>query len=226
MIRHAESEENRRLGSIRTAAQAVARFSWPKSNDVSAALEWIRVSQQIDSELSDFGKKQVKYMAEILQESSFVSNSRIQLVAHSPLVRAKETSLGMLGCMAPDVKVDAVETVYELDLLSEKTPAEWIPGNSASFYRRLAALEDWIAQRPETVMALVGHSQFFKALLSLNYKFGNCDVVQVQFQSDNNTSATQEKSSSWSKVQEVHTCRLQRNLETNTPDTRNNGESS
>lgn len=257
MIRHAESEENRRLGSLKSAARAVARFSWPSSKDVTAAFEWILVHQQIDSDLSDFGKQQVAHMAGVLQESEFVTSSQIQLVAHSPLIRAKETCRGMLGCVAPVPDTDteaasssypSIESVLELDLLSEKTPAEWIPGNSATFYNRLTALEDWIAERPETVIALVGHSQFFKALLKLDYKFGNCDVMQVRFQppptspppqADSNSAAAVEKkslkiSSKWSNLKEVHLCRLQPTIEpppdTTTPTARStstgNNESS
>ena len=34
--------------------------------------------------------------------------------------------------------------------------------------------------QPETAIAVVGHSQFFKAMLNLDFKFGNCDVWQVE----------------------------------------------
>ena len=73
--------------------------------------------------------------------------------------------------------------VVSLDLLREKTPAEWLPGNSASLRRRMNALEEWLTQQPESVIALVGHSQYFKALLNLSYKFRNCDVYKLQFDS-------------------------------------------
>ena len=207
MIRHAESEENRRVSSLKSAAKAIfTRFSWPRSQDVSAAFELLRVSDQIDSNVSEFGKEQIAHMAQRLTAANFVAASQIELVAHSPLIRARETCRGMLGCMAnPDaVTVESVKAVHELDFLKEKTPAEWLPTHSAGFYKRLATLEDWIAQQPETVIALVGHSQFFKALLKLDYKFGNCDVVQVEFQ-PSATGAT----SKWSNLKDVHICQLQ-----------------
>jgi bisphosphoglycerate-dependent phosphoglycerate mutase len=216
LIRHAESEENRRLASFKSAVTALARFSWPKSNDVTAALELIRVTEQVDSGLSDFGMQQIAHMAHILEQSNFVGTSKIQLVAHSPLLRAKETARGMLGCMAPDTKVDSVDTVCELDLLMEKTPSEWIPGNSGSLYARLTALESWIGQRPENVIALVGHSQFFKALLHLDYKFGNCDVMQATFHpaKESESSSSVPRDNKWSNLTEVHVCRLQPTAET------------
>lgn len=207
LIRHAESEENRRVGSLKSAAKAVARFSWPSSKDISAALELVRVNEQIDSAVSEFGKQQIVHMTAVMKESNFVALKKIQLVAHSPLLRAKETSLGMLGCTASSglVAVAPIETVHELEMLKERTPVEWLPGGIASFYTRMAALEDWIAERPETVIVLVGHSQFFKALLKLDYKFGNCDVMQVKFQSTEPLIGR----SKWSDLQEVYTCRIQ-----------------
>jgi hypothetical protein len=48
--------------------------------------------------------------------------------------------------------------------------------------------------QPEETVAVVGHSQYFKAMLGLDFKFGNCDVWQVQF--DGN--ATSDSSSSTS----------------------------
>jgi len=36
--------------------------------------------------------------------------------------------------------------------------------------------------QPEDVIAVVGHSQYFKSMLSLDYKFGNCDVWELQFE--------------------------------------------
>ena len=61
----------------------------------------------------------------------------IQLVAHSPLKRARQTSEGMLGCVTerPDItteedssakgmKADTVKRVVEMPFLSERTPLE------------------------------------------------------------------------------------------------------
>ena len=201
LIRHAQSDENERLASFHNMCSTMYRFQLPQKKDFTYSLGLVNIPKMFDSHLSEFGRQQITHMAEVLTKSDFVRQRQIQLVAHSPLIRARETCRGMLQCEAPDVKVDTVQRVLELDLLLEKTPVEWIPGNYGSLVRRLRELEDWVAAQPETVMALVGHSQFFKALLGLDYKFGNCDVMQVQFYGD-----SQDKK--WTNLKEVHLCRL------------------
>ena len=177
LIRHAESEENRRLGSMKTAVNDVARFSVPKASDVSAAMSWLYIPAQVDSAVSEKGKRQIAEMAELLKKERFLE--RIQLVAHSPLQRARDTSKGVLGCEAPDILVEPVQRVVGLDILEELTLLEWTVTRS-SFVQRLAKLEDWLQAQPEESIVLVGHSQFFKALLNLGFKFRNCDVWQVR----------------------------------------------
>ena len=201
LIRHAESSENERLASFHNMCSTMYRFQMPQKKDFVYSLGLINIPKMVDSHLSEFGRQQITHMAEVLQRSDFVRQRQIQLVAHSPLVRARETCRGMLQCEAPDVKVDTVQRVLELDLLLEKTPIEWIPGNYGSLVRRLREFEDWLVAQPETVMAFVGHSQFFKALLGLDYKFGNCDVMEVQFFGES-------EDKKWTNLKEVHLCRL------------------
>lgn len=281
LIRHAESEENRRLASLSTVARSLMRFTWPAASDVTASMEFIQdLPNQIDSDVSEFGRQQIAHMASVLLDQSsseqpdqtqqqqqspfsFLATRNIQLVAHSPLIRARETCFGMLGLSDPTKKNDNDDAttadatsnkndnnngdhpvpVVELDLLREKTPAEWIPGNAGGLAQRIADLETWVSQRPESVLVLVGHSQFFKSMLQLNYKFGNCDVMRVQFQTTTAaaaTSATSEQASAesadlgmesttapttkppsstspWSDVIPVHLCRLPRPSSLPTP---------
>jgi phosphohistidine phosphatase SixA len=201
LIRHAESEENRRLGSLKETFQSLSRFNMPKTSDMKAAMELCSIGEQIDSGVSEVGKQQIIQMAHILQQHHFLQTHSIELVAHSPLVRAKMTSLGLLGCIAPTTKVSSVQRVLEVDLLKEKTLTEWLPGQSSSFQQRLLHLENWLNdQVPETNIVLVGHSQFFKALLQLPYKFHNCDVWKVNY----NSTATIH-SEKWYNLTRLHT---------------------
>lgn len=198
LIRHAESQENRRLKCLKSAFRDLGRFSLPRASDLEAATELCRVADQIDSPVSAFGKQQIDYMAKILQESNFMQ--RIQLVAHSPLQRAVETCFGLLGCKAPDtVPEGTASSVVQLDLLQEKTPTEWFGGGN--FPQRLVAFETWIAEQTTVdSIAVVGHSQYFKALLQQECLMGNCDVIQADFDP---------VSKRWSNVKELHVCRLQ-----------------
>lgn len=59
LIRHAESEENRRLGSLKTAFLGLGKFKLPAKKDVLASMELLNVSAQIDSDVSEIGQQQV-----------------------------------------------------------------------------------------------------------------------------------------------------------------------
>ena len=205
LIRHAESEENRKLSSIKNAWRDISSFSLPTSKDLTTGLGWLNVSAQIDSAVSEVGQQQINEMAEILKRDNFLQRG-IQLVAHSPLQRARETSRGVLGCAAPDQRVGPVQRVLELDLLEEKSPVEWFVKQSA-FAQRLQQLEIWIHQQPEETMVLVGHSQFFKALLNLSFKFGNCDVWKVEFNGERTEKDyADELPVKWSNLKKLYSC--------------------
>eukprot|EP00536_Pseudo-nitzschia_multiseries_P012403 jgi/Psemu1/309088/fgenesh1_kg.473_\ len=192
LIRHAESEENRRISALCRTFQSLKTLSLPKTSDVSTSTELLNVSAQVDSDVSDIGANQIAHMGEKLRKENFVESSGITLVVHSPLKRARQTSEGMLGCMTAsssdvavkEVKADTVSRVTETALLLEKTPAEWTPMYRKSFLKRISDFEAWLGEQPEQIIALVGHSQFFKAMLGLDYKFGNCEVWKVDFASE------------------------------------------
>ena len=185
LIRHAESEENRRMASFGTVLSSVSRFSLPRSSDVRASLDLLNIQAQVDSSVSTVGKAQIANVAQQLQAANFLTTAAVTLVAHSPLQRAQETCEGLLQCRAtPDCVPTAAGKgirVVSLDALREKTPAEWLPGNAASLQRRLQEFQTWLTAQPESVVTIVGHSQYFRNLLNLSYKFGNCDVYKVQF---------------------------------------------
>lgn len=201
LIRHAQSEENRRLLSLKKALRALASFSLPSLYDVLASLEFLNVPAQIDTNLSEHGKKQVDRMGNVLRTANFVSNNKIELVAHSPLIRARETSLGMLGCVAPSTKWHGVQRVIETDLLSEIRPTECVPGMHHSFARRMMGFENLLKELPEETIAIVGHSQYFRVMLKLDFVFGNCDVWKVTFHGDQT-----DHSERWKDLEPVFVC--------------------
>lgn len=245
LIRHAESEENRRISALCRTFQSLKKLSLPRTSDVSTSTELLNVSAQVDSNVSEIGANQIAHMGEKLRKENFVESSRIDLVVHSPLKRARQTSEGMLDCMtasslddsAKEKRADTVSRVTETALLLEKTPAEWTPIYSSAFRKRISDFETWLGEQPEETIALVGHSQFFKAMLKLNYKFGNCEVWKINFdvassQEDNSekTAAitTEEKinegdvpssSSSaplsrWSNLVKLHACEIESSTRT------------
>lgn len=194
LIRHAESEENRRLASLTKSIKGLGSLKLPTKDDVMASMELLNVRAQLDSDVSQVGRKQISQLGNRLTEDDFVKQMGIQLVAHSPLKRARQTSEGMLGCVtertdmtvekdssAHGKKASSVTRVVEMPFLSERTPLEWLPVNHDAFTRRIAEFEQWLGEQPEDVIGIVGHSQYFKSMLGLPAKFGNCDVWEIKF---------------------------------------------
>lgn len=199
LIRHAESEENRRIAALSRTFQTLGKFALPKSSDVYASAQLLHVPGQVDSNVSEIGAKQIASMKELLGKDDFIVAAGIQLVVHSPLLRARQTSEGMLGCMTAaagsataahsndnneqpsELRAASVQRVFQTDLLLEKTPSEWTPLYYNGFLKRIQDFETWLWEQEEDTIALVGHSQFFKAMLGLNFKFGNCEVWKVTF---------------------------------------------
>lgn len=199
LIRHAESNENRRQESLSRSLKRVANMKLPLRDDVAASVELLDVGGQLDSFVSIKGQKQIDQLASKLQMDDFVRKKGIKLVAHSPLIRARQTSEGMLGCVtarsASNVeclwegkKAATVDRVVELPCLVERSPIEWLPVHHDKFLERIETFEAWLCEQPEERIAIVGHSNHFKYMLNLPYKFGNCDVWEVKF---NPTSALQ-----------------------------------
>lgn len=198
LIRHAQSDENRRLASLTNTFKGLARFKLPQKSDVVASCELLNVPAQIDSDVSPEGKAQIDALGKQIEKDNFVQKMGIQLVAHSPLKRARQTSHGMLKCVTPSSKpgvtleedysahgekAASVGRVVELPVLSERTPLEWLPVNHDAFTKRISEFETWLGDQPEDVIAIVGHSQYFKSMLGLPKKFKNVDVWSLQFDS-------------------------------------------
>jgi broad specificity phosphatase PhoE len=208
LIRHAHSMENQRIASMLSCFGDLGRFSLPKRSDIGASFELLNISANHDAPISEAGMGQCSIMKKMLQECNFVATHKIQLVAHSPLIRAKQTCAELLGCSSDQLVEDhagkpeeeevrfqpetsettaapgypePIQRVVSLNLLLEKTHMEWVPGNSGSFEKRVLDFQAWLGKQPESVVAVVGHSQFFKLLLNLPFKFDNVDVYQVQF---------------------------------------------
>jgi len=154
LIRHAESDENRRLHSFGKILQGCASLTPPTRSDVVASMELLNVQAQIDSDVSEIGRRQINQVGIKLENSNFVKEKGIQLVAHSPLIRARQTSEGMLRCVTPrpgvtdstaeGAKASSVSRVVELDILKEKTPIEWLPTHNDAYRQRIASFEEWL----------------------------------------------------------------------------------
>jgi len=59
LIRHAESNENRRLECLARSIQHLKKLAMPEKEDIVASVELLDVTAQLDSDVSDVGKRQI-----------------------------------------------------------------------------------------------------------------------------------------------------------------------
>ena len=62
LIRHSESEENRRLQSLGRGLKDLTKLKLPSKDDVVASIELLDTAAQIDSDVSPVGKAQVNFI--------------------------------------------------------------------------------------------------------------------------------------------------------------------
>lgn len=218
LIRHAESLENVAYKGARRVQASYAERQLPALRDVADAFllmfKMFRPSV-MNAALSDVGENQVTQLHANLEKDQFWQKLPKQtetqtpasslLVAHSPLVRAKQTAYGALlgpSCLAldaiaPEDIKDKID-LEELPSLREVNPGE-IVADSLSPWRKKKAVdyridefENWLQTRPEQTIVVVGHSVYFKRMLNLPETFDNCDVWEAKYDPSLQTeSATQ-----------------------------------
>lgn len=175
LVRHAESMENEKLGSLKEFFKG--DFAWAK---LSHGVSILQEPNLVDTTLSTKGKEQVETLRQMMAEREFLKEEKVELVIHSPLIRAKETCDGVL---ASDTS-RKYKTVVE-EVIREKYIREWVPGLASGLDDRIQAWEQKLAgfaKETDGAILVVGHSQFWKRMLKMDYKFDNCDVWKVEFQ--------------------------------------------
>ena len=71
LIRHAESEENRRISALCRTFQSLKKLSLPRTSDVSTSTELLNVSAQVDSNVSEIGANQpLMFLSSLLNLTS------------------------------------------------------------------------------------------------------------------------------------------------------------
>jgi broad specificity phosphatase PhoE len=132
----------------------------------------------MDSDLSPEGELMVNRLAEVLSQQDFLARNGVQLIVHSPLLRARKTCAGLFSSHNPNaVPVMQHEALYEKDV-SETV-------GLGDMTARVAQVTAWLLQREEQCVCVVGHSAFFRAMLApAAVRLDNCDVFQVQLGRD------------------------------------------
>lgn len=73
----------------------------------------------------------------------------------------------------------------ELELLREVNPRELLTQGNRALDKRIHLFEEWIENRQEDPIVVVGHSVYFKRMLQLPNVFANCDVWELKYSVDN-----------------------------------------
>ena len=158
LVRHAQSEQN----------IATARL---QRGDVAALADIARLGY--DAPVSGEGRQQLEDARK--QLDGFATSSGIELVAHSPYIRAVET--------AKAVFAGFTRPLVTLPPLHERTISEyffpWL------LDARIRQVRDWLEARPETVIALVGHGQFFKRCIDAPGVQPNVSIIRTKFSRSN-----------------------------------------
>ena len=189
LIRHAESEENVKMHGLQEVGMSLYERRVPSSKDLTNSLKFLGSAAKgdVDSDLSPDGREQINELFQILDtDRKNTMNSLINdvdVIGHSPLIRARETCYGAFG-LDKDINN---ENVVELRCLEEATPWETaVLGRKNTVHKRIEELKDWIeSQKDATTITLVGHSEYFMIMLGISRaeKFWNCDVWKVDYQS-------------------------------------------
>ena len=186
LIRHAESINN---VSKRTASEmwaAVRHGRLPAAAQLSAAAPMLLFP--MDSPLSERGHQQVAQQRAVLDAAQFWQTNRVELVVQSPLRRATATCAG-LGLLADGAECHTHPELYERTIFEHVVRSALKP--------RIERFVRWLTSRPERRIVVVGHSAFFRAMLSHEEHFGNCAVWAATLAADGTWSDVQLEHAGW-----------------------------
>lgn len=155
VVRHAESLQN-------VAMRRVAHCD-------CTALPSLCILGQ-DPGLSAAGSAQLEAAA--AGARALAATRRIELVAHSPLVRARQTAERLFG--DGDAPLVEVSESYEL------TVGEALCCCGSGMHTRVEAVERWLLRRPERTIALVAHEMFLQRALRRSARIPNVGFIECR----------------------------------------------
>jgi phosphohistidine phosphatase SixA len=165
-IRHAESEDNLKVKALCEVLVGFRKGKLPSFQQLLLVLGLLEYD--IDSNLSQHGKRQASDMSMILKTKGFWDRP-IDCIVYSPLIRATETCMTIRPSNVQDRCIC-------LEELREITPFEQL--SKAKVDQKVAVFEKWLLTRAGDVshVVVVGHCQCFNNLLGMKTLMRNCDV--------------------------------------------------
>ena len=188
LIRHGQGEHN------------------PRKNPL--ALNFIPAMLKRDASLTAKGRKQAGALEEPMSSLPF------ELIVVSPLSRTIETATEAFGshptpkmlcalmCERTTMPADQGTPKAQLlkkhpqlaewlgfsDLVEQFWPARSLLSAEAEVSQRVADFKQWLLERPETCIALVGHSAFFSTFTGMP-KLANCEAFWCELRCNGDVSA-------------------------------------
>lgn len=172
LVRHAESVENEKTRALK---EGVKKRSVKK---LLYGLSLLGEKNLVNCPLNATGRAQAESVRTQLKQDNFFEEKGIQVALCSPLTRAKDTWTEVCKAIPED---STLHEVVSIPIIAEKTPMERIPGVTYGLHRRIVAFETLLNEREEKILLVVGHSGFFKRLLSMERKLHNAEVFRVEF---------------------------------------------
>jgi broad specificity phosphatase PhoE len=129
LIRHAETQENVCMDGLHSVGNALSQCHLPNMNDVLWGCQFLgmQVRGVTDSTLSAKGRRQIVRLRSVLQQQRF--GNELDIIAHSPLQRAKQTCYGVFG---KQLSSTTTSTSLAFDHYVESTGREKQHGTAAT----------------------------------------------------------------------------------------------
>lgn len=169
LIRHGESEYNAAKRDAKEAWHNLRSFkSFPTLKQMYSIT--VLMPKSYNSDLTRDGEKMVLKLKDLFKQANFIKTNDVQLIVHSPLIRAKRTCEGIFS-------KDGV-AIIENNKISEMNMMEYV--HLKDLKKRVSEFMDWLSNRSESCIVVVGHGIFFQELLGCE-QLENCEVRKCLF---------------------------------------------
>jgi len=176
LIRHGESMGNEKCRGLVRCLTALRRCRCPPAGDATtscqacASIACCQCSPTFrDPPLSLRGEAQVAEIGDNFAADAVASSLDLELVVHSDLQRTRKTCQSLFGGEVPIVESSLFREWYWTEVFGSCT-------SKGSWNTRVKACKEWLATRPERVIAVVGHGMLFQAMQEATPYFKNVEV--------------------------------------------------
>jgi broad specificity phosphatase PhoE len=173
LIRHAQSTNQQdKLIAKSTWEKIITLSGLPTLDEISTTVQLLKFD--MDSSLTQKGQLQIIHQRDLLIKQDFLQSHHIELILHSPLIRAKETCLGLFSLHHGNIPIQECSLLYEKSIIEH-----FIPMN---LDQRIEKIKHYLMfDSKENNIVIVAHSGLFRAFLNHDkHHPDNCEIIQCQ----------------------------------------------